>query len=103
MWFHGQGPTLGYTKPRGSPDPAELLFFDSEARLVKQQFVPAPITEAGVGTNEWFAACRNGRVYAFSLNGTPLWNELIHIRPARQLDQRVLRTSSFPPNAAPRN
>lgn len=29
MWFHGQGPALGYMKPRQSPA-AELFFFDSE-------------------------------------------------------------------------
>jgi hypothetical protein len=78
MWFHRQGYSLGYHKPRGSPDPAELFFFDSQARLWSAQRLPAAaIEEACAGTDQWFVACRNGRVYAFSLQGSPLWSELI--------------------------
>lgn len=81
MWFHHRGFSLGYTKPRGSPDPAELFFFDPEARLWAQQKLPAGAIEASAGMEQWFVACRDGRVYAFSLEGWPQWNELIPYPP----------------------
>ena len=77
MWFHGQGFSLGYTKPRASPEPAELFFLGPDAKLWAQQRLPAPAIDAAAGTDQWFVACRNGRVHAFSLDGTPLWSELI--------------------------
>ena len=78
MWFHHQGGfSLGYTKARGSPEPAELFFVGPDAQLWAQQRLPAPAIEASAGTDQWFVACRNGRVYAFSLDGSPLWNQLI--------------------------
>ena len=77
MWFSRQGHSLGYMKPRGSADPAELFFFDSEARLSSKQQLPAAVADASDGTEQWFVACRNGRVYGFSLDGVPLWNELV--------------------------
>jgi hypothetical protein len=77
MWFSRHGHSLGYTKPRGSADPAELFFYDSEARLWSQQRLPASVADATAGAEQWFVACRNGRVYAFSFEGNPLWNELI--------------------------
>lgn len=77
MWFHPQGFSLGYNKRRASDDAAELFFFDPQAHLWKQQLLPAAAIEASAGTDQWFIACRNGRVYAFSLEGWPLWSELI--------------------------
>lgn len=93
MWFHGQGPTLGYTEPRQSPDAAELFFFDSDARLVKQHLMPAAVYGAGAGINEWFVACRNGRVYAFSSEGTPLWSELV---PFARRDNSINESCGLP-------
>jgi hypothetical protein len=77
MWFSRHGHSLGYTKPRGSAEPAELFFYDSEARLWSQQRLPASVADVSCGMEQWFVACRNGRVYAFSPEGNPLWNELI--------------------------
>ena len=77
MWFSRHGHSLGYMKPRGSADLAELFFFDSEARLSSKQQLPAAVADASDGTEQWFVACRNGRVYGFSLDGVPLWNELV--------------------------
>ena len=77
MWFHRQGFSLGYSKPRGSPEAAELFFVGPDARLWAQQRLPATAIEASAGNDQWFVACRNGRVYAFSWEGRPLWNQLI--------------------------
>jgi hypothetical protein len=77
MWFHPQGFSLGYNKPRGSREPPQLFFFDAEARLLQQAYLSAGIIDASAGTNQWLIACRNGRVYAFSLDGSPLWNQLV--------------------------
>jgi outer membrane protein assembly factor BamB len=54
-----------------------LFFIGPDARLWRQQRLPAAAIEASAGNNQWFVACRNGRVYAFSLDGSPLWSELI--------------------------
>ena len=75
MWFSRHGHSLGYTKPRGSAEPAELFFYDSQARLWSQQRLPASVADATAGMEQWSVACRNGRVYAFSFEGNPLWNE----------------------------
>jgi hypothetical protein len=77
MWFHPRGFSLGYTKPRGASEPAEIFFFDEEARLSQQEYLPANVIEASAGADQWFIACRNGRASAFSLEGRPLWNKLV--------------------------
>jgi hypothetical protein len=77
MWFSRLGYSLGHTKPRGSAGIPELFFIGPEARLWSQQRLPAAVAEATAGTNEWYVACRNGRVYAYGFDGSPLWNELI--------------------------
>jgi hypothetical protein len=81
MWFHHRGFSLGYTKPRGSPEPAELFFFDPEARLWAQPRLPAGVADASAGMDQWFVARRDGHVYACSLQGWPQWNELIPYPP----------------------
>ncbi len=77
MWFHRQGFSLGYTKPRGSLEPAELFFVGPDARLWARQRLPAAAIQASAGTDQWFVACRDGRIYSFSMDGGPLWNQLI--------------------------
>ena len=77
MWFHRQGHSLGYNKPRGESHPIQVFFFDAQTRLWCHQRLPAAAIEASAGADTWFIACRNGRVYAFSLEGAPLWSELI--------------------------
>jgi hypothetical protein len=93
MWFHPQGFCLGYTKPRGSSEPAELFFFNTQARLTRQEYLSATVIEASAGTDQWFIACRNGRVYAFSLEGLPLWNTLV---PYGQRDNSINELHGLP-------
>ena len=83
MWFH-QGFCLGYTKPRGSSEPAEIFFFDREARLSRQEYLSANVIEASAGADQWFIACRNGRVYAFSLEGRPLCSICLNVTHGMQ-------------------
>ena len=77
MWFSTQGHSLGYTKPRGSAGPPELFFINPEARLSSKRQLPAAVADVSTGTEQWFVACRNGRAYGFSLEGVPLWDELV--------------------------
>ncbi len=93
MWFHPQGFCLGYTKPRGSSEPAELFFFNTRAQLTRQDYLSATVIEASAGTDQWFITCRNGRVYAFSLEGLPLWNNLV---PYAQRDNSINELYGLP-------
>jgi hypothetical protein len=81
IWFHPRGFSLGYTKPRGSPGPAELFFLDLEARVCSRRNLAAGVIDASAGDDQWFLACSDGRVYAFTLEGRAQWNELVPYPP----------------------
>jgi hypothetical protein len=49
IWFHPRGFSLGYTKPRGSPGPAELFFLDPEAQVCAQRSLAASVIDASAG------------------------------------------------------
>ena len=53
----------------------------------------ATVIEASAGTDQWFITCRNGRVYAFSLEGLPLWNNLV---PYAQRDNSINELYGLP-------
>jgi hypothetical protein len=59
------GISWNYTKNiDASAEPAELFFYYSEARHWSQQRLAAPVADVSSRTEQWFVACRNGRVYA---------------------------------------
>jgi hypothetical protein len=97
IWCHPRGFSLGYTKPRGSPGPAELFFLDSEARVCSQRNLAAGVIDASAGEDQWFLACRDGRVYAFTLEGRAQWNELIPYPPRDNSSNALLGLPVFHP------
>jgi hypothetical protein len=97
IWFHPRGFSLGYTKPRGSPGPAELFFLDSEAQVCVQRSLTAGVIDATAGDDQWFLACRDGRVYAFTPDGRAQWNELIPYPPRDNSSNAQLGLPLFHP------
>jgi hypothetical protein len=97
IWFHPRGFSLGYTKPRGSLGPAELFFLDPEARVSTRRNLAAGVIDASAGDDQWFLACRDGRVYAFTLEGRAQWNELIPYPPRDNSSNALLGLPLFHP------
>jgi len=57
----GKGPTL-------------LTFLDANGQVAKEASVPDATSEIALGPNIWYVGCRNGCLYAFSLEGKSLWS-----------------------------
>ncbi len=85
MWFHHQGYSLGYTKKQKIGNPSELYFRGPDAKLRGACDLPDAVSEIASGQGQWYVGCRNGTLYAFSLDGSHLWRQIIPCRPVDTL------------------
>ena len=77
MWFEPEGHSLGYTKKRKLGSPSELYFLDAEGRVSARGILPDAASEVASAPGCWYVGCRDGALYAFSLEGRRLWRHAI--------------------------
>ncbi len=52
----------------------KLLFFNVDGKLIAAQTLPDLLSETVACSGRLYAGCRNGKLYAFSKEGAPLWS-----------------------------
>jgi tetratricopeptide (TPR) repeat protein len=52
----------------------KLLFFNVDGKLIAAQTLPDLLSETAACSGRLYAGCRNGKLYAFSKEGAPLWS-----------------------------
>ena len=58
-----------------------MYFLDPEARLLLQRRLPDAVSEIAAGPGHWYVGGRDGAVYAFSVEGSHLWNQIVPYGP----------------------
>lgn len=62
--------TYGHAVGQG---PTGLCFLDPAGAVRRETEVPDSVSDVAVGPGLWYVGCRDGYLYAFGLQGEPLW------------------------------
>jgi hypothetical protein len=79
LWFHPGGYSLGYRKCASIGNPSQLFFLDATGVLLESTLLPDAVSEVAPGPGSWYVGCRDSSLYAFQVDGQPLWRQRIQI------------------------
>jgi hypothetical protein len=72
--FASSGHGVGFKKlGRVGDAQTRLTFLDPEAHVICHRELPDALSKASPGADQWYLGCRDGFLYAYEREGTPLW------------------------------
>src|SRR4029078_11407138 len=73
LWSNSSGYSLGYTQTKSMGNPAQLHFLHPDGTALRERVLPDAASDIVEGNKQWVAGCRNGWVYAYSVDGDQVW------------------------------
>src|SRR5512132_2558371 len=74
LWSNSSGYSLGYTQTKSIGNPSQLNFLHPDGTVLRERVLPDAASDIVEGNGLWVAGCRNGWVYAYSVDGEQVWH-----------------------------
>lgn len=85
--FAADGRIIAYTRDgKIGEGETNIFFYDTNGNMITRQHLPDVPSELVVASGRLYAGCRDGRLYAFSIDGQSLWSYRIPGDVGTQMD-----------------